>query len=75
MTLVSKSEMERPDHIIIDQTGPEGNAFYLLGIAQRLAQQLGLNKEEILKDMKSEDYEHLLEVMEKHFGEFIIMYR
>jgi hypothetical protein len=75
MTLLSKSEMERPDYIIIDLTGPQGNAFYLLGIAQRLAQQLGLNKEEILKDMKSEDYKHLLGVMEKHFGEFIIMYR
>jgi hypothetical protein len=75
MTILSKREMKKPDHIIIDLTGPEGNAFCLLGIAQKLAKELDLDKDKILNEMESGDYENLLEVMEKYFGDYIIMYR
>ena len=74
MTILSKSEMEEPDHIIIDLTGPEGNAFYLLGIAQKLAKELDLDKDKILNEMKSGDYENLLEVMENYFGDYITLW-
>ncbi len=33
--------------IEIDLTGPQGNAFFLLGTAMNLARQLGLNSEEV----------------------------
>lgn len=56
------------DNKVIDLTGPNGNAFYLLGVAKNAANQLGLNEEEILTDMMSGEYEHLIEVFEKHFG-------
>lgn len=61
--------------IEIDLTGPEGNAFVLMGKVNVLARQLGLDPNPIIADMKSGDYEHLLQVMEKHFGDYIIMYR
>ena len=61
--------------IRIDLTGPEGNAYVLMGIACNLAKQMCLDKDKIIKEMMSSDYENLLQVMEKYFGQFIIMYR
>lgn len=52
----------------IDLRGPEGNAFALLGLARRWGKQLELDVDEITKDMESSDYNHLIEVFEKHFG-------
>ena len=55
--------------------GPDGNAFALMGYASNFAKQLGLNKEEIINEMMSSDYEHLLQVFDKHFGSFVILER
>ena len=71
MTILKKSEFSQS--IVIDLNGPEGNAYCLMGYAQIWSKQLGLNSEEIIEDMMSSNYEHLLEVMEKHFGSFITM--
>jgi hypothetical protein len=73
MAIKSKDEM--PSEISIDLTGPDGNAFVLLGKARSLAKQLGLPNQEIEDDMMSGDYEHLLEVFEKYFGSFVTLYR
>ena len=59
----------------IDLTGPDGNAFNLIGTAGRLAKQLGLDKKKIRSEMMSGDYENLLKVFDKHFGEFVTLYR
>jgi len=61
--------------IEIDLTGPQGNAFYLLGTAKKLANQLDLDSNEILNEMKSGDYENLLQVFDKNFGMFVTLYR
>ena len=61
--------------ITIDLTGPQGNAFYLLGTAKNLAKQLDLNGLEIMEEMKSGDYENLVEVFDKHFGMLVTLYR
>jgi hypothetical protein len=66
---------EDKDMIEVDLTGPEGNAFYLLGLAGKLAKELGLNKDEIKKEMREGDYENLVNVFDKHFGEYVILYR
>ena len=66
---------EKSQAFEIDLTGPQGNAYFLLGTAMKLARELGLPSEEILEDMKSTDYEHLVEVFDKHFGEYVILYR
>ena len=67
-----------PHDVVIDLDGPDGNAFVLLGTAKRFAKQLCYEDAEIdsmLKDMQSSDYEHLLEVFDKHFGDFVILER
>ena len=67
-----------PHDIVIDLDGPDRNAFVLLGTAKRFAKQLCYENTEIdsmLKDMQSSDYEHLLEVFDKHFGDFVILER
>ena len=66
---VSRSTIE------IDLTGPDGNAFVLIGTASRLAKQLGLDTDEIKTEMMSGDYENLIRVFDKHFGEFVTLYR
>ena len=59
----------------IDLTGPDGNAFALLGIAANLAKQLYLDKKTIQSEMMSGDYENLVKVFDSHFGEFVTLYR
>ena len=61
--------------IIIDLTGPDGNAFALLGSAKRLANWLGLDSDKILSEMRSGDYENLIKVFDKYFGDFVILER
>jgi hypothetical protein len=61
--------------IEIDLTGPNGNAFYLLGTAGNLAKQLGLNSKEIQAEMMKGDYENLVNTFDKHFGHFVTLYR
>jgi hypothetical protein len=61
--------------IEIDLTSPEGNAFVLLGYADKWAKQLSLDSEAIQAEMMSGDYDHLLSVLEKYFGDYIIMYK
>ena len=64
--------------IVIDLTGPEGNAFVLLGYAKRFAKQLGYKEEEIdelMKAMQSSDYENLIQVFDDHFGHYVILQR
>ena len=61
--------------IIIDLTGPDGNAFALMGSAKRLAKWLGLDSDKILLEMRSGDYENLIKVFDKYFGDFVILER
>lgn len=59
----------------IDLTGPDGNAFALIGYARKLADQLGLDKNKIQSEMMAGNYENLINVFDKHFGEFVTLYR
>jgi len=70
-----REKRQRPKQIIIDLTGPDGNAFALMGYARRFAKQLGLDEKKILKEMQSSDYENLLEVFDDNFGSFVILER
>jgi len=70
-----KSKKEMKSGIEIDLTGPEGNAYVLLGYARNFAKQLDLDIEEIQKEMTSGDYENLIEVFDREFGSFVTLYR
>jgi hypothetical protein len=61
--------------IEIDLTGPDGNAFVLIGKAGSLAKQLGLDSKVIQKEMMAGDYENLIKVFDKNFGSFVTLYR
>lgn len=72
--MIKKKENKRGP-IEIDLTGPDGNAFALLGYAKNFARQLDLDFNEIRKEMTSGDYENLLEVFDSYFGSFVTLYR
>ncbi len=66
--------MSENNIIVIDLSGPHGNAFFLLSLAQKLLQQTNAKDSEIImQDMESHDYEHLLNIFEKNFGEYVIL--
>lgn len=71
----SKYHKTKTGPVEIDLTGPDGNAFALIGYARRLADQLGLDKNKIQSEMMSGNYENLINVFEKNFGEFVVLYR
>ena len=64
--------------IEIDLTGPDGNAFVLMGYVKRLGSQLDFTPEyvqDILKEMRSGDYENLISVFDREFGSVVTLYR
>ena len=63
--------------IVIDLTGPDGNAYALMGYAKKFATQLGWKDKgaALINEMMEDDYEHLLEVFDNAFGEFVILER
>ena len=61
--------------IVIDLTGPDGNAFALLAYAKKFSQDLDKPYGELLKKMKSGDYENLIKVFDDAFGDFVILER
>ena len=66
-------EKQPQREIIIDLTGPDGNAFALMGYAMRFAKQLGKDGKAITNEMMSGDYENLIKVFEREFGDFVIL--
>lgn len=60
---------------VIDLTGPEGNAFCLMGYAKRFAKQLGLDSKAIIEEMMEGDYENLLQVFDGYFGDYVVLER
>ncbi len=72
-----RSKQEKNEPIIIDLTGPDGNAFALMAYARRFATQLGWKDRgsALIENMMDGDYENLLEVFDNAFGEFVILER
>ena len=65
-------------HIVLDLTGPEGNAFYLIGVARKLATQFEYTKDKIeslTKDLMSGSYEDLILKFDNEFEEYVILER
>jgi hypothetical protein len=60
---------------VIDLTGPQGNAFFLLGQAGQYARQLGLDGDSIITEMKLGNYENLVQVFDRYFGDYVILER
>lgn len=58
----------------IDLNGPQGNAFALLGMAQQWAKDLGKDAKVITDEMTSGDYENLVQVFKREFGNVCEVY-
>ena len=72
-----RNKQEKTGPIIIDLTGPDGNAYALMALAKRFATQLGWLDcgSALIQEMMSGDYEHLLQVFDNAFGEYVILER
>ncbi len=70
-----REKQQRQGPIIIDLTGPDGNAFALMAYATNFSRQLKLDPKPVIDEMISGDYENLLQVFDRHFGEFVILER
>ena len=72
-----RKKQKQTGPIVIDLTGPDGNAYALMGYAKRFAKQLGWKDKgaALINEMMEGDYEHLLKVFDNAFGEFVTLYR
>ena len=52
MAILKKDTIKKQ---VIDLTGPQGNAFYLLGVAMKLSKDIGLDLDAVLEDLKGGD--------------------
>lgn len=72
MAIITTNPNQR---IVIDLNGPEGNAFVLMGRAKSLAKKLGKDKDAIINEMMSGDYENLIETFDREFGDYVDLLR
>ncbi len=72
-----RTKQKNPAPIVIDLTGPQGNAFYLMGIVQSTFARSGAPElgDSIIKEMQSGDYEHLLKTFDLYLGDHFILER
>ena len=64
--------------IEIDLTGPQGNAFFLIGTARRMGKEVGMSAEyidDMVDRMRSGDYENLIKVFDDEFGSVVTLLR
>lgn len=66
-------EKVKPTEIVIDTTGPDGNAVGLIKLALKYAHIFRLDGDAIKSEMMAGDYDNLLTVFDNHFGDFITL--
>ncbi len=74
MVIKSKPQSKNKK-IEIDLTGPDGNVFYILGVAKNLCKQLNMDFVIIKEKMTSGNYENLVKVFDEYFGDWAVLYR
>ena len=70
-----KSKETKSKGIEIDLTGPDGNAYVILGLAKRLCREFDIPFKPLMQKMTSGDYENLIKVFDDKFGSFVTLYR
>lgn len=70
--MIRKKKDQDPGKIVLDLTGPQGNAFAVLARARSLANQLELDWDKINTEATSGDYDNLIKVIDKYLGDYII---
>jgi hypothetical protein len=73
MSIIKNPEPRKRE---INLLGTEGNAYFLLGTAREWGKQLDLDVDKIEEEMESSDYENLIKVFDKYFGNIVdLVYR
>jgi len=78
MIKLKANRPQGPTPIEIDLSGPNGNAYYLLALADNLSRQLKydkLKRERIRMEMTLADYECLLSTFDREFGTLVTLWR
>jgi hypothetical protein len=60
--------------ITIDLNGPEGNAFYLIGLGKKIGRQLELPWKQVndtVNEMMSGDYQNLFDDFAREYGDYV----
>ena len=73
--IMIRAKSPETTEIVIDLTGPDGNAYSLMATARHYANMIGgkLVADDIVNEMMAGDYENLIKVFDKYFGYFIIL--
>ena len=74
----SKANKPQQQKLEIDLTGPDGNAFVLMSYVETIGRQLGYSRQRITairKVMMMGDYEGLVKVFDREFGEHVILWK
>lgn len=62
--------------IVVDLNGPQGNAFFLIGLGKQIGIQLERDRKhvnDVVNEMTSGDYKHLLSVFKREYGDHVIL--
>ncbi|NGZ68933.1 hypothetical protein G6Z92_18630 [Vibrio aestuarianus subsp. cardii] len=70
---IKKKLRQQIPQIEIDLTGPQGNVFYLLTQAKRLARELGMDGDNIHHRMMKDDYIHAVKIFDAYFGKYVTL--
>jgi hypothetical protein len=72
-----RNKQKNSGPIVIDLTGPQGNAFYLTAVVKSTFARSGAPElgDSIIKEMTSGDYEHLLKTFDLYLGDHFILER
>ena len=73
MTFKMKPQQKIPQ-FEVDLTGEEGNVFYLIGLARKLAPKLGLVVETITDGKMFDDYTHAIRTFDAYFGDYVTLF-
>ena len=70
MTIRKRNKSDLKKKIVIDLNGPQGNAFYLIGVVKQTFARSGARElgEDIAKQMMEGDYEHLIKTFDLYLG-------
>lgn len=60
--------------ILVNLSGPEGNAYYLLGLVKENSNKIGKDPDDIIKEMTSGNYDNLIKVFNSYFSSLFDLY-
>ena len=73
MAIKQKLQQKVP-RIEIDLTGPQGNVFVLIATAKRLARQVGVDGDKVVKRMMRGSYSDAINIFDSAFGDYVTLF-